>query len=98
MVVYSGPGQKAVCQPAGAGPHARHHVGVVIPSATIIYSKGCANLARPIEYAMTYQPIACLKTASSGPRPAQQPASLPSTTTLGRLRIPCCFALAAMWA
>src|ERR1700730_11056063 len=36
--------------------------------------------------------IAARKIASSGPRPAQHPASLPSTTTLGRLRIPCCFA------
>jgi hypothetical protein len=40
-------------------------------------------------------PIACLKIVSSGPRPAQHPASWPSTKTLGRLRIPCCFALAA---
>jgi hypothetical protein len=37
----------------------------------------------------------CLKVASSGPRPAQHPASLPSITTAGRLRTPCCFARAA---
>src|SRR5437588_1092865 len=58
-----------------------------------------ANLARRIEVTpWRDQPIASFKIASSGPRPAQQPASLPSTTTLGRLRTPCCFALAAMWA
>src|SRR5262249_22915354 len=33
---------------------------------------------------------------SSGPRPAQHPASLPSITTAGRLRTPCCFARVAI--
>src|SRR5437870_4299436 len=36
-----------------------------------------------------------LKTCSSGARPAQQPASLPSITTAGTLRTPYCFALDA---
>src|SRR6266478_1368506 len=35
------------------------------------------------------------RTCSSGPRPAQHPASLPSTTTAGTLRTPYCFALEA---
>ena len=35
--------------------------------------------------------------ASSGPRSAQHPASLPSTTTLGRLRTPRLFARAEMF-
>src|SRR5258708_28756003 len=35
------------------------------------------------------------RTCSSGPRPAQHPASLPSMTTAGTLRTPCCFALEA---
>jgi hypothetical protein len=35
------------------------------------------------------------RTCSSGPRPAQHPASLPSITTAGTLRTPKCFALEA---
>src|SRR5712692_7727094 len=35
------------------------------------------------------------RTCSSGPRPAQHPGSLPSTTTAGTLRTPYCFALEA---
>lgn len=37
-------------------------------------------------------------TCSSTPRPAQHPASFPSITTAGRLRMPCCLArLAVSW-
>src|SRR5713101_556473 len=35
------------------------------------------------------------RTCSSGPRPAQHPANLPSITTAGTLRTPYCFALEA---
>ena len=78
-------------------------VGALITKEKVTYRCGGAGsqpqprkpqrdaFARPVRD----QPIACLKIVSSGPRPAQHPASWPSMTTLGRLRIPCCFAVAA---